>query len=72
MDLSIISKDSNFLLILSKKLSLCLLVCQLILSPNCNNPLINSSSLDRHNYSGESPHKDDYKDEFLNIIDRMC
>ena len=37
----------------------------------CNNPLIDSSSLDRHNYSGESPHKDDNKDEFLNIIDRM-
>ena len=37
----------------------------------CNNPLIDSSSLDRHNYSGESPYKDDYKDEFLNIIDRM-
>ena len=33
--------------------------------------MIDSSSLDRHNYSGESPHKDDYKDEFLNIIDRM-
>ena len=37
----------------------------------CNNPLIDSSSLDRHNYFGESPHKDDYKDEFLNIIDRI-
>ena len=37
----------------------------------CNNHLIDSSSLDRHNYSGESPYKDDYKDEFLNIIDRM-
>ena len=33
--------------------------------------MINSSSLDRHNYSGESPHKDNNKDEFLNIIDRM-
>ena len=37
----------------------------------CNNPLMDSSSLDRHNYFGESPHKDDNKDEFLNIIDRM-
>ena len=37
----------------------------------CNNPLIDSSSLDRLNYSHESPHKDDYKDEFLNIIDKM-
>ena len=37
----------------------------------CNNHLIDSFSLDRHNYSGESPYKDDYKDEFLNIIDRM-
>ena len=43
----------------------------MILSPNCNNPLIDSSSLDRHNYSSESPHKDDNKDEFLNVIDRM-
>ena len=33
--------------------------------------MIDSSSLDRLNYSHESPHKDDYKDEFLNIIDRM-
>ena len=33
--------------------------------------MIDSSSLDRHNYSGESPHKDNNKDEFLNIIDRM-
>ena len=30
----------------------------------CNNPLIDSSSLDRHNYFGESPHKDDYKMNF--------
>ena len=36
-----------------------------------SNPLIDSFSLDRHNYSGESPHKDNNKDEFLNIIDRM-
>ena len=37
----------------------------------CNNPLIDSSFLDRHNYTDESSHKDDYKNEFLNIIDRM-
>ena len=37
----------------------------------CNNPLIDSSFPNRHNYTGESSHKDDYKDEFLNIIDRM-
>ena len=33
----------------------------------CNNPLIDSSFNDRHNYTGESSHKDDYKVEFLNI-----
>ena len=42
----------------------------------CNNPLIDSSFPDKHNYTGESSHsesshKDDYKDEFLNMIDRM-
>ena len=37
----------------------------------CNEPLIDSPFLDRYNYTGESSHKDDDKDEFLNIIDRM-
>ena len=35
-----------------------------------NESLTNSSILDRNN-TDKSFHKDEYKDEFLNIIDRM-
>ena len=33
--------------------------------------MTDSPFLDRHNYTGESSHKENDKDEFLNIIDRM-
>ena len=36
-----------------------------------NEPLRDSSLPDRNNYSDKGFHKDEYKDEFLNIIDRM-
>ena len=36
-----------------------------------NEPLTDSSLLDRNNYMNKSSYKDEYKDEFLNIIDRM-
>ena len=36
-----------------------------------NESLTDSSLLDRNNYTDKSFHKDEYKDEFLNIIDRM-
>ena len=36
-----------------------------------NEPLIDSCLLDRNNYMNKSSYKDEYKDEFLNIIDRM-
>ena len=36
-----------------------------------NESLKDSSLLDRNNYTDKSFHKDEYKDEFLNIIDRM-
>ena len=36
-----------------------------------NEPLIDSSLPDRNNYSDKGFHKDEYKDEFLNIIIKM-
>ena len=36
-----------------------------------NESLTDSSLLDRNNYTHKSFHKEEYKDKFLNIIDRM-
>ena len=36
-----------------------------------NESLTDSSLLDRNNYMDKISYKDEYKDEFLNIIDRM-
>ena len=33
--------------------------------------MTDSSLLERHDYTDKSSYKDEYKDEFLNIIDRM-
>ena len=36
-----------------------------------NESLTDSSLLDKNNYMDKNFHKNEYKDEFLNIIDRM-